>query len=631
MLTSRDTEWMATWHASQSPKETQELIGIIKEGALNSKKVALDFETSQSGNREGGVNPLKDIMHSVSFCCNGKDAYAFQIGPNAWDAVGEETAGLFNFLLDRQDIQKFLHNIKFDAKLIYRITLRYPDVFDESWDDTMVMAYLSDENKSAGLKKVASRILYVDGSKYERRIEDLGKINQMASMDWNVVSQYNCADSWMTYNLYPQLKQMLDKDGLLKLYESMYKPFLLVLLEAELRGFLVDKPYLGGKARELNNQLTGMTDNMRRFTNPNFNPRSVPQMRTALTNMGLAEHIKDRRVKTGLSTDYESLMSLSLIDRTGFVQEVLNYRDTDKKRTFVEGLLERLDENDIIRTGFLVNGTVTGRLSSRNPNLQNLPAGPEIRSAFISRPTKKMVIADASQIELRLAAWYAQDPVMLDVFRRGGDIHSRTAIEAFKLDCTEKDVKKKYPDMRRRAKDVNFGVLYGLSSRSLAIMLKCTVEEAQVIMDRVLGVYQGVVAHRGEVIQWVIEHEYVTNAFGRKRRFPGLNGLYRQGGMRDPEVGYQTREAYNALIQGSGADICDLGITYVKKWCVREGLEVVLLAQVHDETVWEVNEHDVEKFLPILHEASENIIIDFPIPFEVIVVDNWGEKYARAV
>jgi len=630
LLTNRDMEWETTWHASQSLTETLEVIGVIKEEALKSKIVALDFETSQSGGEDIGVNPLKDTMHCVSFCCNEKDTYSFQINPLEWEKVRAATTELFNFILDHQDITKIIQNIKFDAKLIYRITGRIPDVFDNSWEDTMVMGYLSDENKSASLKKMASRILYIDGSKYERRIEDLGKINQMARMDWNVVSQYNCADSWMTYKLYPQLKQMLDKDGLLKLYESMYKPFLLVLLEAELRGFLINKPYLEGKARELNNQLVGMTDNMRRFTNPNFNPRSVPQMRAALTNMGLAEHIKDRRVKTGLSTDYESLMRLSMIDRTGFVQEVLNHRDTDKKRTFVEGLLDRLDENNIIRTGFLVNGTVTGRLSSRNPNLQNLPAGSEIRSAFISRPAKRMVISDFSQIELRLAAWYAQDPVMLNVFRRGGDIHSRTAIEAFKLDCTEKEVKKLHPDMRRGAKDVNFGILYGLSPKSLAIMLKCTVEEAQGIMDRVLGVYQGVVAYRREVIKWVLEHEYVTNVFGRKRRFPGLNGIYRQNGMRDPEVGYQTREAFNAIIQGTGADICDLGITYVKKRCVKEGIDVVLLAQVHDEMVWEVNEYDVEKFLPVLKEEAENIIIDYPIPIETIVVDNWGEKYAKA-
>lgn len=771
MLQVKDIEWGSVWVAEQSPNEALELMNTVIDGMKESKIVALDFETGKtSGDKENGANPLKDPILCCSFCFDGKTSYSIRMSDQQPEAVHTKSRELFDVMLNQQDITKLIHNIKFDAKIVYRITGRCPDVFDGSWDDTMVMAYLLDENKSAGLKKVSSRYLYVDGSKYERRLSELGKISKIMQMDWSIVSQYNCADSWMTYRIYPMMKKELETTGLDKLYCSLYKPLLLVLLETEIHGFMINRTYLDAKKADMANELVDLHKHMKEILRYDFNPRSVPQVRKIIDKLGLTDYIKDRTVKTGISTDYDSLVKLSRVDNSGFIPFLLQYRDVDKNRTFVEGLIERADENGIIRTNFLPNGTVTGRLcvakdtvletdkgnfeiseldltkhpecsiithkgryrrilnkvykgeeelfkvtdnegntitctenhrfltpsgwrglneiqtgdsiysveqskkqgnetnykfvenkivkidlagvgevwdieveedhsyiaqgyvnhnSSRDPNLQNLPGGKPIRTAFMARPGKKLVINDYSQIELRLAAWYAQDQVMLDVFRRGGDIHASTAIISYNLQCTEQEVKKQHKDKRDLAKSINFGVLYGLSAKSLAEMLKCSKNEASAIMQRIMGAYRRVADYKKEVERDVIHNEYAINVFGRRRRFPGLRSMVDQYGERDEEVGYQLREAFNFIIQSTGADICDLSIVYVKRRCLKEGIDPLLLAQVHDEMVWEIDEDKVDKFIGLLKEEAETILVGYPIPIEVSVVSNWGEKYDK--
>jgi len=623
-----DPDFGARFLVAENGSDVLSFIRLIKEGASTSGILAFDFETNAL--KEDRVNPLEDSILSCSFCFDDKVAYAFRLqSKNKWlydDNVVNCIKEFYEWILNNKNIKKVIHNLKFDLKLVWRIVGKYPLVNDSSWEDTMIMAYLLDENNSVGLKRLASRYLNLDGFKYERMVLEVGKISNMSSLDWYIVSQYNCADSFMTYKLYYVLLDKMKADDLFDLYEKLCRPLLLLLLETEIIGFKLDIDYLKQKRMWYRDKLIELEREMSKIVGFNFNPRSVKQLRKVFESLSLSGKI-DKFGKTGFSTDKNVLAKLSKQGDLVFVDKLLEFKKSQKISEFINGLLEK-QRDGIISTNFLLNGTVTGRLSSREPNLQNLPRGAEVRRAFISRDGCKLVIADFEQIELRVASFYAKDKTMLDIFKSGGDIHSRTAIECFKLNCSEKEVKEKYPDLRVKAKGVNFGILYGLSPKSLAEYINVSIDDAKDYISRYFYLYTGIKDLIDKTRSSVIENEYVENIFGRKRRFLGLKNLVKSKGLNDEEVSSHLREAFNFLIQSTAVDICNLSIINVKKGVLENNLDAKLLVQVHDEQIWEVVNSGVERFCSILKSESEEVIGGFKTPIDLRICNSWGDKYA---
>lgn len=638
MIEIFDQDWKCTFKFEHDSHEVPRLIEEIKESATSKGIVAFDFETTSLSNKDK-VDPFVDNIYSCSFCSDDVSR-AFRIDKTTMPAIQE----LFKWLIEDRTIRKLVFNLKFDLKLMWRITGVIPDCTDPSWEDAMVMSYLLNENRSHALKKDCSHYLDIDGHKYESRLSDIKKIGDI---DWMIGAQYNCADSWMTLKLRNKLLPMIVAQGIDKLHDRLYIPFNLILLETEIHGFPVDVKFFEGlrgnlqaehnKLKEFLVAKSGTVAVVRKrkglevISNEKFSPSSDAHVRTMICNLGLADKIKDK-TKTGLmSVDKDSLESIAKKDKTGFVRTMAEYKKCNTQLKYVVGVMKKIRPDNTIKTKFNLCITRTGRLSSSGPNLQNLTRGRGIRDAFVSMADYVLVIADFSQTELRIAAVESGDEVMLGVFDRGGDIHSRTAIEAYKLDCLEKEVKKLHKDKRDNSKIINFGILYGMTDETLADKLGCSVAEASTVRMNIFASYSKLAEDIENTIQTALAQEYVVNLFGRRRRLPGLNALYNKYGRGYPKVAHMLREAYNFKIQSGGVDVTDYAIVKIKKRCVKEGIYAPLLAQVHDEMIFMLHKSMVDKFIPLMKEEAECVLRHnnawYKIPLEETVVNRWGVKY----
>jgi len=676
-----DAEWKMKMIIAESAKDVLQMVSEISDKLIPGAIVAFDFETEKvEGDDDDSVNPLADSLFSVSFACNEETVYTFRLQKDGqWmypEMVVQEVVSLFKKLFNR-GVTKVLHNMKFDLKLVYRITGMLPQVDDMSWDDTMIMSYLVDENRTAKLKSAAGRYLTIDANKYESMLNDAGKISKINDIDWFITAQYNCADSWMTRRLRDVLWGRLIEQGLDSLYKNLYKGLLIALMEAEIKGFRVNAEYLREQLKKLEDGLNSKDKFMKDYgeaifqrkilelkdkwlalkvesdklngvekedaikrgqevenkflyfestVRNGFNPRSVKQLKELVQLMDLAKFIEKTTNKGSLSLDREVLDMIVSKDSSGFIQTLIDYRKDEKTRGTIQGLLDRMDKDNLIHSSYLAHGTVTGRLSSRDPNLQNLPSGHLIRDAFIPRDGHDLVVCDFSQIELRIAAYYAQEETMLKIFMEGGDIHSKTALECFDLKVPVEEIKKLFPEQRRKAKIINFGILYGLSDYSLGKTLDCSKKDAGLYIEKYYVTFPGLKKLREDVIKEVLETETVTNMFGRKRRFPGLAAAYYKFGSNEKEIAHQLREAFNALIQSTAVDICNLSITKIRKRFLAEDLLIWLLGQVHDEMVWEPEKKYTEKVVEIVTEIAPNIVEGYVTPIDIKVCRNWGEK-----
>jgi DNA polymerase-1 len=629
-----DKEWGCKFISAEDEKDIIEVIDSIHSDIKETKIVAFDFETSKiTGDDDEDVNPFQDSILSCSFCAREDTVYAFRLmDENEWIWNGEvvkKIKDLYSYLFNK-NITKVIHNVKFDLKLVWRILDKIPLPDDDTWEDTMVLSYLLDENTTSKLKFTANRYLEIDANKYEREINSLGNISKLKEIDWFVVSRYNCADSFMTRKLYFKLRELAEQEGVLTLYEKLYLGFLIVLLETELTGFEMDVDYIKKKSKEYKVSLEEIEKFFREFTkNPEFNPRSHDQKRKVLVDLGLDRYIKKKTKKSKkLSTDKETMESLEKYDDSGFVSNFLNYGRKEKERQFFDGFLERLDGR-ILRSSFLPHGTKTGRLSSQNPNFQNLIRGWLLKNAFVAKKGKKLIIADFNQEELRVTAFRSDDESMLEVYRKGGDIHSRTARVIFNPDCDESEIKEKYPTERYIGKKVNFAVLYGMTAESLAKEIKRSADEAQSFINAYFGEFKGVKRYIEEIYEIVIKNEYVENVFGRKRRFPGLNHMSMKFGSNNEAVAKMLREAFNFTIQSTAVDICDLSIVKIKRRAYKEKINFPLLCQVHDEMIWEVDEDKVDDFSEIIKEETYEIVEGLATPIDIEICDKWGDAYDK--
>ncbi len=380
-----------------------------------------------------------------------------------------------------------------------------------------------------------------------------------------------------------------------KLYYELELPLMYVLFNMENAGFFVDKGELVKIGQEFNTLLSSLEKDIYTLCEKEFNINSPKQLGVVLfEDLGLKH---GKKTKTGYSTSAEILENL--IDEHPAIKKILEYRKIAKlKGTYIDGILPLLDKEGRVHTTLLQTGTSTGRIASKDPNLQNIPVrtkeGRMIRGCFGAKEGYTLVCADYSQIELRILAHVSDDPFMIDAFNNGQDIHSRTAGEIFNVPIEQVD-----KDMRRQAKAVNFGICYGLSPFGLSRDIDIPMGVAKKYIEDYFAKYKGVKEYLDKVVAQATDNGYVETIFGRKRYLPMLRAKNKM------LIAQGQRMAQNTPIQGSAADIIKMAMNKVAKE-IRE-MDCKLILQVHDELIIEANEKIANEVMNILKDAMEDI------------------------
>ena len=494
-----------------------------------------------------------------------------------WDTV---TARLF-----AGEIKLVMH----DAKPTYVELLEAGLAAQGVLFDTSIAAYLLDPTASAyDLERVALSYLNRELPKVDLTAEDAfsplgGRDSALAAMTANVEA---IAD------IYAEASARLEEQGMHKLFFEMEMPLMTVLAEMQQAGCKADADQLCAFGEQLDTRIAALTEQIYEAAGHEFNIQSSKQLGVVLfEELGLPYK---KKTKTGYSTSAEVLESLA--GYHPMIADVLEYRQLTKlKSTYVDGLLKVIAPDGRIHSHFQQTVTATGRLSSVDPNLQNIPVrtelGRELRRMFVAEQGRVLVDADYSQIELRVLAHVADDDAMIEAFRGGQDIHATTASKVYGVPVEEVT-----PQMRSSCKAVNFGIVYGISDFSLAQDIGVTRKEAAAFIQSYLDTYPGVHHYMESIKQSARENGYVETLFGRRRALPELNS--KNFNLRS----FGERAAMNTPIQGTAADIIKIAMLRVRDRLKAEGFEARLILQVHDELILEAPEHEAERAAALLRE-----------------------------
>ncbi len=431
------------------------------------------------------------------------------------------------------------------------------------------------------------------------------------ALDYGVAPRFNCEEiptAGLLEPLSEMLKQKLEETGMAKLLSDIELPLAKVLAEMEHDGFLVDTKGIKAFGKMLSGDIEKEQAEIYRLVGREFNINSPKQLGEALfTDLELPS---GKKTKSGFSTNAEVLEKLRGYHPV--IDHILRFRTFGKlNSTYVEGLLKAADKDGRVHTDFRQTETRTGRISSTNPNLQNIPVrtelGSKMRKYFIAGEGKLLLDADYSQIELRVLASISKDERMIDAFLNHRDIHTETASEIFKLPRSLIT-----PELRRRAKAVNFGIVYGIGAYSLSQDVGVSVAEANEYIEGYLSTYNGVKSYLDRTVEEAKENGYITTMFGRRRLLPELSNSNKT------IQALGRRLAMNTPIQGTAADIIKIAMIRVSDRLKSEGLSARLILQVHDELIVECSEADKEQAKRVLKEEMEHAV-DLLAPLEADV------------
>jgi len=519
-------------------------------------------------------------------------------------------------LLEDPAIPKYGQNIKYDYIVLHRqgITMRGLAC------DTMVAGYLINPSRRMNnLDALAREYLNYTPISYE---EVAGKGARQVTFDQVDIARataYSGEDADVALQLTQVLQPRLAEYQLERLFHDVEMPLVEVLAALEMRGVMVDAAYLRQMSQHLQVQMEALLQDIYTLAGQEFNVNSPPQLQHILFDVFKLP--TGKKTKTGYSTDVSVLESLAL--EHDLPRLILDYRQLSKmKSTYVDALPQMIHpQTGRIHTSFNQTITETGRLSSSNPNLQNIPIrselGREMRRAFVAAPGHVLVSADYSQIELRLLAHMSGDPVLIEAFQAGQDIHTRTAVEVFGVDASVVD-----NDMRRMAKTVNFGILYGLSAFGLAQRLHITNEAARDYIDSYFARYPRVKSCLDGILAEARQQGYVTTLLQRRRYLPDVTNANRT--IREAAE----RTAINMPFQGSAADLIKLAMVSLHRQTVTEHLPCHMLLQIHDELLFEIPENAVAEMVPRITETMENVwALDVPLTVEVGQGHTWAEAH----
>lgn len=598
---------------------SKELEKAIEKILAEKKEIAISVQTLDEEN-------YSSALLGISFASSDKISYyiPFSSGEDLFSQGSlSVTEGIkaIQKLFDQTDSRLIFHDMKFTYKVLRHNGLKCLEESDTSLSffDTMIASWLLDPeelgNNPYALDILAEKKLAILKTEYD---EIVSKDNSLNDADQKDLAQYIGERPVITLALYKKLNALIKKFYKEKLFNEMELPLIPILSEMELRGIHLDTNQLYDYSKELSSQISNLEKEIFSIVGHEFNIASTKQLQEVLfTERGLKP---SKKTKTGYSTDTSVLEELSVYDPVP--KKILEYRELSKLlSTYVEALPKLTDEDSLIHTTFVQTGTATGRLSCKDPNLQNIPVrseqGRRIRSAFTSKPGTVFISADYSQIELVVMAHLSKDPNMCKAFTEGTDVHKATASLIYKVPQEEVTA-----DMRRLAKTINFGVIYGMSAFRLSNELGISRTQAQEFITSYFTEYASIQRFISETIQEAHEKCRVSTIFGRSRFIPTINNANKN------DQAAAERIAVNTPIQGSAADIVKMAMLKVNTALRKNPTGAKMLLQVHDELIFECpdNQEAIDNTLKLIKENMENAVkLSIPLRVSIEYGKNWGE------
>jgi DNA polymerase-1 len=567
--------------------------------------VAFDTETT-------GLDYDKDSLVGFSFCFDEDEAYYV---PFAHFYLGVTKQ------VDAQDAKKAIkkifdskvvgHNIKFDLHFVSRFL---QDDELNIYADSMILAWLINPESALGLDKLSQKLLNHTMIPFKDTVK---KGSTFADVELEDACKYAAEDAYITLKLFYLFEEKLKIQNAKHLIEeakSVEVPFIKTLLMMEKEGIKVDAEFLENFLIEVKETLNNLTQEIYNLAGEEFNINSTKQLGVILfekLNLPVG-----KKTKTGYSTNEQVLTSLK--DSHQIIPLLLEYREVYKLySTYIEPLLKlsKEDAQSRIHTSFIQTGTATGRLSSKNPNLQNIPTrtklGLKVREAFVASEGKKLIGIDYSQIELRLLAHFSNDAILVDAFKSDKDIHLQTAIALFG--------EEEAPSKRAIAKTVNFGLLYGMGQKKLSQTLNISTKEAKEIIEKYFESFPTIKRYFRSIVDSSKEFGYVETLLKRRRYFDYENAspMFR--------AAYE-RESVNSVFQGSASDLIKLSMNEIAKVIKDEKLDAKMLLQIHDELIFEVDAQKAKELAKRFQDIMQNIYkLNIPLKASLNIGTHWGE------
>ena len=557
---------------------------------------------------------------------DGQGGLALDAPPAIYDQIRfDDAIAVLKPLFEDASVLKIGHNLKYDSHVLLRPVnggIRLAPV-----DDTMCLSYVLDAGRVSGhsMDNLAGHWLDHSTIKYEDVCGKGAKQVPFGSLAPEAALDYAAEDADITLRLWQMLRPRLATEGMTSVYERLERPLIPVLADMENAGITVDPSILARMSNDFATRMEAFQTEIHALAGEEFNIASPKQLGEILFDkMGLQG---GKRAKTGAWSTSADVLETLAGEGVEVAARVLDWRQLAKlKSTYADALVDSiLPESGRVHTSFSMVGASTGRLSSSDPNVQNIPIrtaeGRQIRTAFVAAPGKKLISADYSQIELRLVAHVAGEQSMIDAFRAGVDIHARTASEVFGVPLDQMD-----GETRRRAKAINFGIIYGISGFGLARQLGIRQGEARDYINAYFENFPGIRAYMDRIKLEARETGHVETLFGRRIHIAGI------AASNPAQRGFAERQAINAPIQGSAADIIKRAMVRLPSALAEAGIEARMLLQVHDELIFEADESIAEAAVEVIRSVMESAadpVLDLAVPLvaEAGIADSWADAH----
>ena len=587
-------------------------LSMIENLIHESKCFAFDTETTS-------IDSLEAELVGVSFSFEANSGYYLPIAHQEKTAISrDEALRWLKQIIEATQDKVIGQNLKYDLQVLrnHQINIK------RFYADTMLMSYSINSTASRhNLDALAEYYLNIKTIKFEDVMgKGKNKLKNFSEVPIKEATNYAAEDADITLQLYRTFETKID-DKTTKMLQEIEYPMIFVLMEMEATGALIDIKHLNRLSNNFGSKLINLVQKIHKHSGVVFNIDSPKQLSEVLFDKMGIEAKGLKKTSSGYYSTSEAVLQ-KLADENEIIKDILEYRTLAKlKSTYTDKLSEICDLGSRVHTSYHQAVTSTGRLSSSDPNLQNIPIrtkdGIVIREAFIAPQGKKLLAIDYSQIELRLMAHYSNDEIMVKSFNNNEDIHKRTASEIFGVDIQDVD-----DDMRRKAKTINFGLLYGMSAFGLSNQLSVTRAEADIFLESYFDRYSGVSAFMKNIVEDAKGKKYVETLHGRKIHVPNIessNYLMRQA---------SERAAINGPLQGSAADIIKIAMIKIAEWLQGNDQEIKMILQVHDELIFEVpdsyGEENIEPIIKLMEQSTE---INVPLKAEYGFGSNWREAH----
>ena len=587
-------------------------LSMIENLIHESKCFAFDTETTS-------IDSLEAELVGVSFSFEANSGYYLPIAHQEKTAISrDEALRWLKQIIEASQDKVIGQNLKYDLQVLRNHQIH----IKKFYADTMLMSYSINSTASRhNLDALAEYYLNIKTIKFEDVMgKGKNKLKNFSEVPIKEATNYAAEDADITLQLYRTFETKID-DKTTKMLQEIEYPMIFVLMEMEATGALIDIKHLNSLSNNFGSKLINLVQKIHKHSGVVFNIDSPKQLSEVLFDKMGIEAKGLKKTSSGYYSTSEAVLQ-KLADENEIIKDILEYRTLAKlKSTYTDKLSEICDLGSRVHTSYHQAVTSTGRLSSSDPNLQNIPIrtkdGIVIREAFIAPQGKKLLAIDYSQIELRLMAHYSNDEIMVKSFNNNEDIHKRTASEIFGVDIQDVD-----DDMRRKAKTINFGLLYGMSAFGLSNQLSVTRAEADIFLESYFDRYSGVSAFMKNIVEDAKGKKYVETLHGRKIHVPNIessNYLMRQA---------SERAAINGPLQGSAADIIKIAMIKIAEWIEGNDQEIKMILQVHDELIFEVpDSYEEENIEPIIKLMEQSTEINVPLKAEYGFGSNWREAH----